>query len=70
MFLADEGFEKDTNEYKEFKELFALYRTYCIESGYHSCYKKTFGERLRNAGFEIAKRNYGLIVYIKKLSFC
>jgi len=69
MFLADEGFEKCTSEYKEFKELFAMYRIYCNESGYHSCSKKTFGERLRNAGFVVEKKNYGLIIYLKKLSF-
>ncbi len=69
MFIEDEGFEKSVSEYKEFKELFALYRTYCAESGYYSCAKKTFGERLRNAGVMIEKKNYGLVVYLKKHSF-
>jgi len=69
MFIEDEGFEKSVSDYKEFKELFALYRTYCNESGYYSCAKKTFGERLRNAGVMIEKKNYGLVVYLKKLSF-
>lgn len=66
MFLQDEGFEKSNIENIEFKELFNQYRTYCNESGYHACSKKTFGERLRNAGFLIEKKNYGLIVFVKK----
>lgn len=69
MFIEDEGFEKSVSEYKEFKEMFALYRTYCNESGYYSCAKKSFGERLRNAGVMIDKKNYGLVVYLKKSSF-
>jgi putative DNA primase/helicase len=66
MFLEDEGYEKSTEEYKEFKELFTWYRSYCNESGYRSVSKTHFGQRLRNAGFEVIKKNYGMVVYVKK----
>jgi len=69
MFLADEDYEKSTGEHYEFKSFFSFYRNYCVESGYRPCSKKTFGERLRNAGFEIVKKNYGLIVFAKKICF-
>ena len=69
MFLEEEGFEKNISENMGFKEFYSLYKIYCIESGYYSCSKKTFGERLRSSGFNIEKKNYGLIVYVKKLSF-
>ncbi len=69
MFLSEEGFEKCTTDYQEFKEIYTLYRAYCNESGCRSCSKKTFGERLRNAGFEVEKKNFGMIVYVKKISF-
>jgi putative DNA primase/helicase len=69
MFLEDEGFEKSTDEHKGFKELFGHYKEYCIESNYRAVSKKSFGDRLRNAGYEIEKRNFGLVVYVKKHSF-
>lgn len=66
LFLEDEGYTKATDDYKPFKDLFSEYRIYCIESGYRSCSKRTFSERLRNAGFEIEKKNYGLVVMVAK----
>ncbi len=69
MFLTDEGYAKHTDDYMEFKELFGYYRTYCSDSGYHACSKRTFAERLRNAGFVTERRNYGLIIFVKKVLF-
>jgi putative DNA primase/helicase len=69
MFLVDEGFEKSTEEYQEFKVLFSFYRSYCNESGYYFCSKRTFAERLRNAGFVLERKNYGVIVFVKKHVF-
>ncbi len=66
MFLTDEGYIKCTTGHTEFKVLFGYYREYCNESGYRFCSKKTFGERLRNAGFDVEKRNFGMVVYVKK----
>lgn len=67
LFLSEEDFEKSVDDYMEFKELYSLYRTYCHESGYHSCSKKTFGERLRGAGFKIERKNMGMVVFVKKI---
>lgn len=69
LFLQDEGFEKCTNESQQVKQLFSLYTTYCSENGYHRVSNKNFTERLRNAGFLLERKNYGMIVYIKKTSF-
>ena len=52
MFLVDENYEKSINDYTAFKELFELNRGYCNERGYRFWGKKTFGERLKNVGFE------------------
>ena len=67
-FLAEEGFEKSASDYTDFKNLFILYRNYCNESGYHACSKRSVTERLRNAGFEVQRKNFGLVVYLKKVS--
>ncbi len=67
LFLSDEEYEKSIDGYIEFKDLFLLYRTYCNDSGYHYCSKRTFGERLRAAGFVIERKNTGLVVFMKKI---
>lgn len=69
LFLEDEGYVKSTEDYQEFKELYSQYRGYCIDSGYRSCSKKTFGERLRNTGICLERRNTGIIVFLNKNSF-
>lgn len=69
LFLNDEGFANDTVDFMEFKEFFNYYRTYCTDGGYHACSKRTFAERLRNTGFITERRNYGLVIFVKKVSF-
>jgi putative DNA primase/helicase len=66
MFLQDEGFEKSIAATIDFKDLFGQYRSYCNESGYHSCSKKTFGDRLRNTGFVIERKMHGMVVFVQK----
>ena len=69
LFLTDEGYARHNDDYMEFKEFFGYYRTYCTESGYHACSKRTFAERLRNVGFMTERRNYGLVIFVKKVLF-
>jgi putative DNA primase/helicase len=69
MFLEDENFEKSNTDSKQLKEVYILYNAYCLECGYHKVSSKTFADRLRNAGYCLERKNYGLIVYIKKQSF-
>ena len=69
MFLEEDGYEKSIEEHSKFKEVFGFYKTYCQENGYRSCSTRTFGDRLRNSGFELKKINTGVIIYLKKVSF-
>lgn len=66
LFLNEERFTNSLEEFISLKELFDLYRCYCIESGYKACSKKTFSERLKNIRFEIERKSYGMVVYAKK----
>ena len=68
MFLDEEGYEKSIDVYEEFKTIFSLYRYYCSESGYRSVSKRTFSDRLKNIGIETEKKNFGIVVYLKKVS--
>jgi len=68
LFLEDENYVKGVNECKPLKELFTEYRSYCSINGYRFCSQKTVSERLKNIGFAIERRNYGMTVIIKKES--
>lgn len=68
MFLREEEYEKSTTDFIEYKKFFPLYRSYCTENGYHPCSGKTFSSRLRHIGFVFERKNYGIIIYVKKVS--
>jgi putative DNA primase/helicase len=66
MFLDEEGYEISITDHQPLKDLFQQYRTYCLESGFHSCSLKTFTERLRHLGFVVERKNYGNAVNITR----
>jgi putative DNA primase/helicase len=68
MFLEEEGFEKSIGDICLLKKLYTKYQEYCDENGCRVCSKKTFAERLRKIGYETAKKNIGMVVYIKSVS--
>ncbi len=71
-FLNDEDdpFEKTDKNHEAItlKELFELYKDFCIENGYSSVAKKGFKERLTNEKVEIKKKtkNTGILVMVKR----
>lgn len=66
MFLEDEGYQKSPTNHIPLKELYARFRSYCIDSGYRTPSIKTLRERLTHVGFDTQKRNYGIIVFASK----
>ena len=66
MFIDDENYIKASNDLIALKQLFAEYRIYCNDNGYHSCSNKTFSERLRTAGFSMERKSFGFTVRAKK----
>lgn len=69
MFLDDENYIKSKSEFISLKEMFALYKSYCNETGFYNCSIKVFSERLKNNGYHTERKNYGIIVYIEKQNF-
>jgi putative DNA primase/helicase len=66
MFLDDENYQKSTITIFEFKYIYQEYKIYCKENSYIALGKKNFSKRLRNLGFEIHKKQHGMIIYIEK----
>lgn len=70
-FLHDENWEISPMKSIMLKELYGLYRQYCVESGYNSiCANKTFSERLRDRGFCVKEgtNHYNYVWCQKKVS--
>lgn len=63
QFVEDEEIQISTNDYLSLKVMFEGYKNYCNEGGFRSCSIKTFSDRLKAIGFEMARRSEGMIVY-------
>jgi len=66
MFVEEENYITSLKDSKPLKEVYNEYRTYCIDSGYRPCSKRTVSERLRVMGYLIERKNYGNVIYIEK----
>ncbi len=54
-------------EQKRQQELFSSYRTYCIENGFKPVSTVNFSKRLKRAGFETERKNYGTVVFVDRV---
>lgn len=66
MFLEDENYQSSVEYDRPLKDVFAEYKTYCLESGYRLCSNRTFSSRLRKNGFIVERKSYGNAVYIER----
>jgi len=67
MFLDDNNYCIDVNDFKPLKELYSEYKTYCLDCGYRVTSLNTFSDRLKKSlGFETIRKDYGMAIYIKK----
>ena len=68
LFLNDNDYRKSITNEKPLKDLFNEYKNYCLEGGFKSCSVRTFSDRLRNLGFHIQRKNFGMVINIEKIS--
>lgn len=66
MFLEDENYQRSIDKDRPLKDVFAEYKTYCLDSGYRLCSNRTFSSRLRKNGFTVERKAYGNAVYIER----
>lgn len=69
VFINEEGYQISVSAEMKLQTLFQDYRTYCAQNGFRPCSQKTFGERARNAGFAIERKNYGRVINAVKNDF-
>lgn len=65
MFLEESGYTKSTTSTILLRDLHRQYRTFCINNGLSSLGKPNFSRRLSYLGYNIARRNIGMAVYVQ-----
>ncbi|WP_224999423.1 phage/plasmid primase, P4 family [Cesiribacter sp. SM1] len=65
MFLEEQQYVKSSSSYTLIKGLYAEYRQYCVEDGYHPVSKVNFRKRLESAGISVNKHNVGNVAYLE-----
>ena len=65
-FIDEEGYQKSTSSEISLKEFYLIYRSFCLDSNYRPCSRRTFSKRLKNEGIENTRKNYGQVVFIEK----
>ena len=66
MFLNEHGYRASNTIETPLKQMFSEYKSYCIECSFKACSLRTFADRLRNAGYQMLRKNYGTIVYANR----
>ena len=66
MFLNEFGYQVSTTNEITLKDIFSQYRSYCIDSGFKTCSVRTLADRLRNSGYQTARKNYGTVINAEK----
>ena len=69
MFLTEVDYTTSATAEIPLKDIYTEYRDYCIESGFKTCSRRTFADRLRNSGYETSRKNFGMVVNAIKNSF-
>lgn len=62
-WLEDTGTQPGKSQ-KPQQDMYNQYRIYCVDNGFRQVSTKSFSKRLKTAGFEVERRNFGTVVYI------
>jgi putative DNA primase/helicase len=62
MFLEEFEFSPSHIHEVKLREIFDDYKSYCADNGFRACSTNTLSERLRNSGYTINRKSYGMAV--------
>jgi putative DNA primase/helicase len=63
LFTDESGYIKSATNQVLLKDLYPQYRTFCISNGLYSLGKPNFSRRLSSLGYNIERRNIGMVVH-------
>lgn len=64
LFLDENGYKASSGNYILIKDLYPLYKSYCIEDGMRAFNKRNFIKQLQALGIVIERNMYGNIAYL------
>ncbi len=64
MFLDENNYKPDNENFKPVKEIYSQYRIFCSEDGYKPTGKARFNKRLEHSGILIERKSLGMVAYI------
>ena len=67
MFIEEEGYKPDSENYVLLKDIYQEYKTYCLENGYSVCSSKTVSKRLKGYGYNVKRLSPGNVVQCVKM---
>jgi putative DNA primase/helicase len=65
MFIEEYGYQK-ANTFESLKDLYAIYKSFCIDNGYRPVNSGNLIKRFEVLGFGTGRRNIGRIVYLSR----
>lgn len=66
LFFEENGYQQSPTNYILIKELYTLYRTFCLEDGFKPVNKTNFIKRVQGNGITVEKKNIGNVAYLSK----
>lgn len=66
--FIDENYTISDEDFFPLSNLYNNYKYFCRDGNYHPVTKRNFSDRLRNLGVLIERKNFGMAVYVKKIS--
>ena len=64
MFIDENNYKNDPNDYRRIKELYTEYRSFCIDDGFKPVNKSNFIKRLKGFGILVDRLNVGNVAYL------
>ena len=69
MFLDEEEYKRSIDDYVIVKDLYQLYKLFCLEDGYRAVGKSKFIARLKHHKITVNRINVGNVAYLTKTDF-
>ena len=68
LFIEEEGYEKSVDICVPINNLYKEYQSFCEIGSYNPIARRIFNNRLRNLGYQIERKHYGMGIFINDVA--